>query len=344
MKTDGANGRGGTTVTTVEPRFRILVTGSSGHLGEALVRVLGSRGHHVVGLDTSPSPWTTHVGSVTNRRDVREALDGIDAVVHAATLHKPHVGSHTKQDFVDTNVSGTLTMLEESVAAGVGRFVFTSSTTTFGRAMTPPEGDPASWITEDVTPVPCNIYGSTKTAAEDLCRLFHQDHGLALVILRTSRFFPEADDRPEIQAAYPDMNLKINELLYRRVDIADVVDAHERALIVAPELGFGRYIVSATTPFGDEDRAELRVDTPAVVRRYFPRYEGIYDSLGWRMFPSIDRIYLNIRARRDLTWEPAYGFDSALRRLQSGESPSSPLAVLIGAKGYHDRPTGPYTS
>lgn len=68
----------------VKPRLRILVTGSSGHLGEALVRVLGSRGHEMVGLDVKPSHWTTHVASVTDRAVVREALDGVDAVVHTA--------------------------------------------------------------------------------------------------------------------------------------------------------------------------------------------------------------------------------------------------------------------
>ena len=106
------------------------------------------------------------------------AVAGVEAVLHAATLHKPHVGTHTRQDFVDTNVTGTLTLLEEAVAAGVGRFVFTSTTSAFGRALTPPPGAPAAWITEDVTPVPRNIYGVTKVAAEDLCELVHRDHGL----------------------------------------------------------------------------------------------------------------------------------------------------------------------
>ena len=196
------------------------------------------------------SPHTNVVGSIADRDLVRRSVEGVDAIVHAATLHKPHVGSHRRQDFVDTNVTGTLNLLEEAVAAGVGRFVFTSTTSTFGRALVPPAGAPAAWITEDVTPVPRNVYGATKTAAEDLCELVHRDHGLPCLILRTSRFFPEADDRDEIRAAYDDANLKVNELLYRRVDLEDVVSAHRLALERAPEIGFGRYIVSATTPFG----------------------------------------------------------------------------------------------
>ena len=69
-------------------------------------------------------------------------------------------------------------LLEEAAAAEVAGFVFTSTTSTFGRALAPPPGAPAAWITEDVTPVPRNIYGVTKTAAEDLCELVHRDHDL----------------------------------------------------------------------------------------------------------------------------------------------------------------------
>ncbi|MFC8177959.1 NAD-dependent epimerase/dehydratase family protein [Rhodococcus sp. NPDC057297] len=327
----------------MEPRLRILVTGSSGHLGEALVRVLSERGHHVVGLDITQSPTTTHVGSVVDRRAVRDAVQGCDAVVHTATLHKPHVVSHTKEDFVSTNVTGSLVVAEESVAAGVGRFVFTSSTTTFGRAMTPSSDAPASWITEDVVPVPRNIYGVTKTAAEDICRLVHQDHGLPVVVLRIARFFPEADGRSDIARRFDDRNVKTNELLYRRVDIADAVDAHERALFAAPRLGFGRYIVSATTPFDQADRVDLRADAPSVVSRRYPDFQRIYDSLGWTMFTGLDRVYVNSAARRDLEWVPKFDFGYALRQLAEGRQPFSELTVSIGRKGYHDRPTGPYT-
>ena len=157
-------------------------------------------------------------------------MAGAGAVLHAATLHKPHVGSHGKQAFVDTNVTGTLTLLEEAVAAGVGSFVFTSTTSAFGRALTPRAGEPAAWITEDVVPRPRNIYGVTKTAAEDLCELVHAEHGLPVVVLRTSRFFPEGDDSDEVRAAYADGCVKANEFLYRRVDVADVADAHLLAM------------------------------------------------------------------------------------------------------------------
>jgi UDP-glucose 4-epimerase len=323
--------------------MRVLVTGSSGHLGEALVRVLRSEGVDVTGLDVLASPFTTVVGSVADRTLVRRAVQGVDAIVHAATLHKPHVGSHGRQEFVDTNVTGTLNLLEEAVSAGVERFVFTSTTSTFGRALAPPPGAPAAWITEDVVPVVRNIYGATKVAAEELCELVHRDHGLPCLILRTARFFPEPDDRDEIRAAYDDANAKVNELLYRRLDLEDLVTVHRLAVERAPAIGFGRYIVTATTPFGRDDLAALRADAPAVVRRLLPGYEAVYAERGWRMFPSIERVYVNERARAELGWEPRYDFGYAVERLRAGDDARSELARIVGAKGYHAATTGPYT-
>jgi UDP-glucose 4-epimerase len=323
--------------------MRILVTGSSGHLGEALVRVLRDEGHEVIGLDVLPSPATSVVGSIADRACVHTAITGTDAVVHSATLHKPHLASHGRVDFVETNIAGTLNLLEEAVAADVGRFIFTSTTSAFGRTLTPAEGQPAAWITEQVVPVPRNIYGATKTAAEDLCQLTWQDHGLPCLILRTSRFFPEPDDRDDVRNIYDDINIKVNELLYRRVDLEDVVTAHLLALDKAPEIGFGRYVISATTPFTQNDLTDIRHDLPALIERRFPDYKDTYAARGWRMFPSIERVYVNDLARRELGWSPRYDFARALECLANGEDPRSALARSIGAKGYHAVSTGVYT-
>jgi UDP-glucose 4-epimerase len=314
---------------------RVLVTGSSGHLGEALIGVLTGAGYDAVGLDVLPSAHTSLIGSITDRAFVRRSMQGVDAVIHTATLHKPHVATHSRTDFVDTNVSGTLNLLEAAVDAGADRFVFTSTTSTFGRALTPPPQAPATWITEDVIPVPKNIYGVTKTAAEDLCQLAAADAGLACVVLRTSRFFPEADDLDEVRTAYDDLNLKVNELLYRRVDLDDVVTAHQLALQRAPAIGFGRYVISATTPFTPTHLERLRRDAPAAVASLFPDYPDLYERLGWRMVPAIERVYVNARACQDLGWSPRYDFRCALDRLAHGEDPRSDLALAVGAKGYH---------
>lgn len=298
--------------------MRVLVTGSSGHLGRALVRTLLAGGSDVVGLDVVPAPTTTVLGSIIDARCVRRSVDGADAIIHTATLHRPHVRLRSRADFVETNVRGTLTLLEAAVDADVGSFVFTSTTSAFGRALTPPPGAPAAWISEKSPSLPRDIYGTTKASAEALCEVVYRDHGMPCVILRTSRFFVEPTDLDERLDDLDDANVKINELLHRRVDIADAVAAHLLAVKRAPALGFALYVVSATTPFSRDDVADLRADAPSVVCRLFPEYESTYAALGWRMSASIDRVYVNARARRELGWSPRHNFAGALDSLAGG--------------------------
>ena len=315
--------------------MRVLVTGSAGHLGEGLVRTLRERQHEVVGLDLVESASTTHVGSISDRDFVRSCLLGVDFVIHAATLHKPHIATHSLQAFVETNVAGTLTILEAALESGVSGVVFSSTTSAFGGALTPAEGQPAAWVTEDLDAIPRNIYGVTKKAAEDLCELFSRSRGLPCIVLRTCRFFPEVDDDPEISRKYVNLNLKVNEYLYRRLDLADAVDAHILAAEQAPAIGFRRYVVSATSPFEPQHLLRLRTDAPAVVRSLFPDYEEVYGQRGWRMLPGIDRVYVNYRARQELAWQPRFDFRHILDRLRRGDDVFSPLAKAVGSKGYH---------
>jgi UDP-glucose 4-epimerase len=313
----------------------ILVTGSAGHLGEALMRTLRASSHRVTGVDVLSSPFTDRVGSIVDRSFVASVVDGVDAILHAATLHKPHVTTRPRQDFVDVNVTGTLNLLEEAVSAKVGVFVFTSTTSVFGDALSPKRDAAAAWITEDVVPIPKNIYGITKLAAEELCALIHRVHGLPCLVLRTSRFFPEDDDLPERAAAHVDANLKLNELLYRRADIADVVDAHIVALERAASIGFGRYIVSATTPFTRGDLKALRADPSSVVARHVPDYIAQYASRGWTMLDDVDRVYVNEKARRELGWTPRHDFRSSIETLARDDAFGSVLARVVGKKDYH---------
>jgi UDP-glucose 4-epimerase len=186
-----------------------------------------------------------------------------------------------------------------------------------------------------VVPVPKNIYGVTKVAAEDFCQLFQRNHGLPVLVLRTSRFFPEQDDSEARRNGFDDLNLKLLELLHRRVDIQDVVDAHLLALQRAPDVGFQRFIISATSPFDQADLGALRGQTSAVLRRIFPGFEAVFRDRGWRVLEDIDRVYVNERARRVLGWRSRYDFAQGLTDLMHGRDPRSPLTLAIGHKGYH---------
>lgn len=288
--------------------MNILVTGSSGWLGQALVPRLARDGHRVVGLDPEVGATTSVVGSVVDRALVRRIIrdEGIEAIVHAAARHKPHIETHDNSEFVAVNVQGTLNLLEEAVAPGsrVDRFVFTSTMSLMisqqirdGKAGGARE---AAWIDETMTPLkPRNIYGVTKLAAEDLCRLFNYLHRLPILVLRTSRFFPEEDDMAHAIAQGAE-NTKANEFLFRRLSVEDAAEAHVVALAKAKDLGFDTFIISAATPFNRLDCRELIADAPSVVARYFPEYRKLYEARGWTMFDTIDRVYDSSKAARVL--------------------------------------------
>jgi UDP-glucose 4-epimerase len=327
---------------------RILVTGSSGHLGEALVRTLQEKNCDVIGMDVLPSKFTHHIGTVVDPTFLNRCMQGVQIVFHACTLHKPHVATHSRQSFVDVNITGTLNLLEAAIQNKVEAFVFTSSTSVFGDALVPPDGSAAAWITETVVPIPKNIYGITKTAAEDLCQLFHRLHKLPAIVLRTSRFFPEDDDNEVAVAEFDNENLKAIEFLYRRVDIEDVVSAHVCAAKAASRIGFGKYIISATSPFQEEDLNDLRLRGAEVMKKYYPDYEQLFATLHWKPLPSFDRVYVNTKARMELGWKPEHSFASILDRLQLkkavegddegrkiGKEIWSSLAKQVGVKGYH---------
>lgn len=299
------------------------------------MRTLRAEGRAVSGIDLKPSQFTDQVGSIVDRAFVRKCMSGVTAVIHTATLHKPHVATHPRQDFVDTNITGTLNLLEEATTAQARAFVFTSTTSVFGAALTPEPGEAAAWITEEVVPIPKNIYGTTKFAAESLCELFARQQRLPVIVLRTSRFFPEDDDAPEVREQFSIANAQANEMLYRRVDLEDAVSAHLLALDKAATLGFGRYIISATTPFTRDDLLDLRRDAPSVVHRLFPESEALFRVRGWGVFPSIDRVYLNQLARSQLQWRPKYDFGHVLHCLRAATDFRSRLACEVGSKGYH---------
>jgi UDP-glucose 4-epimerase len=271
-------------------------------------------------------------------------MKGASAVIHAATLHKPHVVTHSWQEFIDTNVTGTLALLEAATSIPVQSFVYVSTTSAFGSSLSRTGSPSAIWVTEELASGPRNIYGATKIMAENLCELAHKQHRLPVVVLRTSRFFPEDDDSLHVRRQFETANVQVNEMLYRRVDIEDAVSAVMRALERAADIGFSRYIISATTPFTPDDLPMLGDDAEKVVRRIFPESERLYAARNWRFFPQIDRVYVNDRARTELGWTPKYDFAHAMKCLRSGQDFRSSLARDVGSKGYHDRSfaEGPY--
>ncbi|WOE76031.1 NAD-dependent epimerase/dehydratase family protein [Alterisphingorhabdus coralli] len=300
--------------------MKILLTGSSGWLGRYLAPLLMQHGHQVIGLDVAPGEHTQIIATVADRAAVDRAFadNGIEAVIHGGALHKPDIARYPAKAFVDVNVAGTLNLLEAAIAAGHDRFIFTSTTSLMIRADVRAGkaggATKAFWLDEDFGPLkPRNIYGVTKRAAEHLCRLYHELHGINVAILRTGRFFPEEDDTHRDLSG---PNRKANEFLNRRLTVEDAAMAHLQALDKGPGLGCETFILSAPPPFKPDEAVELINDAQAVIARYFPDAAELYAARGWQLPNYIDRVYDPAKAQAMLGWQPDTDFAAILSALR----------------------------
>lgn len=283
--------------------MRVLVTGAAGRIGRA-VYVRLAREHEVVGLDRVPAPTVELTGDLGDALVLRRAVRDVDAVVHTAALHAPHVGVDTDAEFERVNVHSTTLLAQMAVDAGVRRFVFTSTTALYGAASR--HATQAVWVDEALAPQPITIYHRSKIAAEQaLTRLARE--GLCVTALRMSRCFPEP---APLMAAYR---------LHRGVDARDVADAHALAL-QRDTPGLERYIVSGATPFEQDDVEELLRDAPAVLRRRAPALVAAFVARGWPLPRSIDRVYAPFAAMQSLGWQPRYGYAEVLQMLDAESS------------------------
>ena len=298
--------------------MKLLLTGSSGWLGRFLAPRLRAAGHEVVGLDIAAGADTQVIGSVADRALVESVVaEGIEAIVHGGALHKPDIARYPKQAFIDTNVTGTLNLLEAAARSGHDRFIFTSTTSLMvsQRVREGAQGE-AFWMDESFyDSPPRNIYGVTKAAAENLCRIFAAEHGMDIAILRTGRFFPEDDDTHHVLSGE---NMKANEFLNRRLSAADAARAHVVALERIAGLGCETFVLAAPPPFTRDEAGELARDARAVIARHFPDAVELYAARGWQLPAIIGRVYDSSKAERMLGFRCRIGFAEVLDAMRSG--------------------------
>ncbi|TWB14172.1 nucleoside-diphosphate-sugar epimerase [Nitrospirillum amazonense] len=272
--------------------MRILVTGSSGPLGAAIVRQGLARGWAVTGLDIRAGATTTIEADVADADALARAAEGQDAVIHVAALHAPQVGRLPDADFHRVNVQATAALLRLAAEAGVGRMVYTSTTSLYGHSLVPSPGG-LVWVDEQTPVRPRDIYDQTKQAAEDLCVQAGSAFPQGLAILRIARCFREP---APLRAAHR---------LHRGLSMVDAAAAHVHA---AAGTVPGTFLISALTPFRRDEAVALATDAAGLIRTRLPRVAALFERRGWALPARLDRVYDAGSAATVLGFRPRFDF------------------------------------
>ena len=217
--------------------MKIIVTGGSGFLGSHMIPALESAGHTVLNVDIRPAKHVeveTILADIRDAQRMKEVIKDADAVLHLAGLIEAGESVKFPQTFVDTNISGTVAVLEAMRENNITILLFSSSAAVYGEPQTIP-------ITEDDRTIPINPYGMTKLAMEGLISSYVQAHGFTAVALRYFNLYgPKEHHEPEshamprfIKQIYTDQEVTVygsGEHQRDYIHVTDIVDAHLKAL------------------------------------------------------------------------------------------------------------------
>jgi UDP-glucose 4-epimerase len=279
--------------------MRVLVTGSSGKLGSVTVKHLTNHGHKVTGLDLSGSATTDLIADVEDKSRMLQVTRGFDAVIHTAALHGKHLDlNYSREAFVDTNIKGTLNLLNACVTNQISKFLFTSTTSIYGKSLV--DDEKAVWVDEELPIQPRDIYDITKQSCEELCRDFFEKEKIQTSVYRVARFLPESD------------NLQLNHRLYRGLDERDGAEALKLGLQHNFDQ-FEIFNISSGSPFQKEDLINLKIDASSVIGKYFPTAFELYKRRNWTFPERIDRVYRSDKAMHILNYQPKFTFEYLIK-------------------------------
>ena len=297
--------------------MRVLITGAGGNLGRCATPVLERAGHQLRLLDfrALSTPHDFVEADVRDREAVRDAMEGVDAVVHGAALHGVHMGVWPAEDFWSINVDGTFNVYESALLAGVQHVVLASSMAIYGIGA----GSRGTWpvVTEQTPSRPRDLYGLTKLLAEHTADFYARAHELSTVALRLGMFVPETFERYGFR------------LLFGGVDDRDLGQAVLLALQHKPDAGFAAFNVMADNGLGPDDAAELTADLSGALERRWPGVDELVRNAGGELDDLVwgGALHLVDEARTHLGWTPRYDFTAFMQAWSRGDTSHYPYSA-----------------
>ena len=307
-------------------RKRILVTGADGFIGSHLTETLVRQGYTVRAfvlynsfnswgwLDQCSSEVKEHLdvfaGDIRDPYGVKEAMKGCDAVLHLAALIAIPYSYHSPETYVDTNIKGTLNVLQAARELGVSRIIHTSTSEVYGTARFVP-------ITEDHPLQGQSPYSATKIAADQLAYSFYSSFDLPVVIARPfNTYGPRQSARAVIptiitQIAHGKKKIKLGAVSPTRDFnfVQDTVAGFITAL--NSELGNGEVV-----NFGSNFEISIGETARLIAEAMNTNVEIITDEVRLRPGNSeVERLWAdNTKAKQLFNWQPAYGGRDGFKR------------------------------
>ena len=302
----------------------ILVTGSSGYLGSALVETLRLHEIPTIGIDLVNATTTDFVGCVSDLEFIRKVTkSGCKSIIHTAALHAPNLDYYSETEYERVNVIGTRNILTTAKEFQIKFVVFSSTTSlmiTNEVKQREKEGDHPVVLEELMDyGTPRNIYGLTKKTAETIC-LDNKD--LNIAILRCSRFFAEdvydTGVKPsERSILTTNGNVKANEILCgTRASLEDTVLAHlvaldrlsdEQKMTIGSNSIIGPLIISSISPLLCNS-FDMSV----------AKDSRLYKECTWTHPNRVCRIYDSTNSWKRLNICPKWNFQRLVREFSQG--------------------------
>jgi nucleoside-diphosphate-sugar epimerase len=264
------------------------------------------------------TPYAFIQGNVTKQADVRAAVRGVDAIVHAAALHGIHLSKYSRDDYWNLNVSGTYNIYEAAKAAGIKKILLCSTMGVYGESVMAPENNFAI-VTEDLPLLPRDFYGQSKKICEDLAAFYSRNEGIQTIVYRLGMFVPENF----IHYGF--------RLLKGGVDDRDVAQALLLGL-TNETLSFDAFNIMAEVPFSRGELGEWKQAPVGFLEKHFPgisqqvkaRGENLEElaSMWGSTYWSIDK------AKQMLRYAPRYNFPQFQAALQQGNDAYYPYVNL----------------